>query len=323
VEAFASAAWTLVILALIFGLAVAQSLGSWSNLITLTAGGMGLLGLGSMIAWSRWNSTLNLFQQAEEGTPNLLALLLIVAATLNFALTGYTLQLYGFFFHVKQYSAFVSGLALAPIVLFNLFWFRWAARFSVERPTRTVVTVGLSAMAVAAAISGLMDSSTAYLWFVPAMALFGLGFLLASTAWTYFFFSVLPGDLAGVNAGINRAAMLVGGAISGAVLNAVLQFAGMAEFTRRLAELGLSEAQKAEALLALDAALQQGALSGEGLETPEILTRLLLLSVYREAFNIGVTATLLTVAGVCVAIGGLAWLWMRRSFRQSGEQPEA
>jgi MFS transporter, DHA2 family, multidrug resistance protein len=310
-EAVASAAWTMVFLAIVFGFAVAQSSGTWRNPLTLTAGGAGLAGFIVMTVWSRSSRTPELFQRAEHVPRSLLTILLLVTATLNFALTGYILQLYGFFFHVKQYGGLLSGVALAPTVLANLLWMRWAARFAVERPTQQVVSVGMVAVAAALALSGLMGPELPYLFFVPVMALFGLGFLLASTAWAFFFFNALPGDMACVNAGINRAAGLVGGAIAGAVLSVVLQAAGMAEFMRRLAELGLNEARQQQAVAALDAALQAGPLLGEEAESLQELGRLALLAIYRDAYNAGVTAALLTAAAVTVAVGLIAWAWMR------------
>ena len=252
------AAWTLVLLALVFGLAVAQSSGALLNPITLVAGGVSALGLLAIGYWTR-RSRRSVRTPREDWMPRpLLSLLLLVTAILSFALSGYALQLYQFFYTVQGYSVLVSGLALAPIMLGNLVVLPWAAKVAIEWPKHVVISLGLSTMGVAMLLTALARPGLPYLFLVPAMALFGIGFLLATTAWTYFFFSALPEDLPGVTAGINRAAGLVGGTLAGVVLSTVVQFSGMTDFQRRLDDIQLTLEQQEQALDTLNRALQLG-----------------------------------------------------------------
>lgn len=313
VEAITVAAWTMVLLALSFGLAVAQTSGTLINPITLASAAASGLGLAVIGYWRRGRPRRQ-GRQRRAWLPVLaLSLLLYVTATLTFALNGYVLQLYQFFHTVQQYSVFVSGLALAPIILVNAVVMRWAARFATERPKYLVIALGLLAMSAGMLLTALMRPGLPYLLHIPGMALFGAGFLLAATAWTYFFFSALPQDLIGVSAGINRAAGLVGGALAGVVLSTVLQLSGMADFERRLDELELPPAQQAQALDALEYALQLGHPIDETTQAPETIVKLALLAAYREAYSVGVGSAMVVGAALCLAAAVIVWLWLTRA----------
>lgn len=310
-EAIAAAAWAVVFLAFILGLAVARTSGTWRNPITIAAGTVGLLGLTAMILWSARPSSPTLLQR-ERHVPRLfLSLLLLVSATLSFALSGYVLQLYQFFFTVQQRPGLLSGFALAPIALGNLLTLRWASRFAVEQPRHVVIGSGLGMMGVAMLLSSLARPSLPYLLLVPVMTLFGLGFMVASATWTNFFFSSLPPDLTGVSAGIHRAAGLVGGALAGVILSAVVELTGKATFAQGMADLGLTPEQQALALKAVELALRNNLTMDDLIQAEAPLTALGLLSAYREAYGVAISTALLTGAAVCLGCGALAWLWLR------------
>lgn len=235
-----------------------------------------------------------------------LTLLLVVTAALNFALSGYVIQLYQYFFTVKQYSGLISGLAMAPIVVGNIFTLRWADRFAVERPRHVVVGSGLLAMGLAVLASALARPGTPYLFLVPMMVLFGPGFLVASASWTNYFFSVMPGDLTGMAVGINRAAGLIGGSLAGVVLSSVVEYRGLLDFSQRIAGLGLSEEQQDQALKTLELVLQSGLSADELAQLPEAIVVLGLLGAYREAFSTAIATALLVAGLVCVVCGVVA-----------------
>jgi MFS transporter, DHA2 family, multidrug resistance protein len=311
-EAIAAAAWTLVFLTFIFGMAVARTSGGLNNVITITAAVAGVLGLLVMVVWSRRPTQSGLFQRANELPRNFLSMMLLVSATLSFALSGYVIQLYQFFFNVQQYSGLIAGFALAPIVLGNLFFLRRAGKFAIGQPRHIVVGGGLAAMSVAVLLSSLARPNIPYVAMVPMLVLFGLGFLVASAAWAYFFFSVLPPDLAGTSSGINRAAGLVGGAMAGVVLSAIVQTTGMANFKQRLVDVGLDEAQKEQAYAELTRLLRSNTLGTEQLQQSNDLISLGLLSAYREAYSVAINSAMLAVAAICLIVSVIAWLWLRR-----------
>jgi hypothetical protein len=326
VEAIIAAAWALVFLAVMFGLTVARASGTWANPITIAAGGVGALGLLLMVAWTQHAARSGLFRGAEEVPRHFLSLLILISAALSFGLVGYVLQLYSFFFTVQQLSGIVAGLALAPIFAGNLFTLRWAARVTTAQPTHVSVAAGLAAMALAMLLTSLARPNTPYLLLLPPMMLFGLGFLIASASWAYFFFAALPADLIGLSSGINRASGLVGSALSGVLLATVVEVAGKADFALRLAELGLPAEQQDLAIQAIDAALRQGITADQVAQAPGALVALSLMSAYRESFSVGVTSALVLAAAVCLAVGVVAWLWLRGAARAAGapgraEQP--
>lgn len=312
IEAITAAAWALAFLGVAFGLVVARTSGTWRNPITLAAVGIGGLSLLLMAAWTQYATSSGLFRGASHVPRHFLSLLLLVSATLSFGLVGYVLQLYSFFFTAQQYSGIVAGVALAPIFAGNLFTLRWAARVTTEQPTYLAVGGGLTAMAAAMLLTSLARPNMPYLLLVPMMMLFGLGFLIASASWAYFFFTALPADLIGLSSGINRAAGLVGSALAGVLLSSVVEVAGVADFKLRLAELGLSDDQKALALEAVDTALRLGVGAYELAHAPASIVTLGLMAAYRESFSVGVTSALVVAAGVCLACGAVAWLWLRR-----------
>jgi MFS family permease len=308
-EAVIASAWTLVFLLIIFGLALAGARGTWLNPGTIAASGAGLLGMFILSLWPRLTLQWGGRTQSDPPPRHLLSLLLLVSATLSFALSGFTLRLYGFFATVQQLPPLLAGLALAPVLIGSAIALPWAARIAFRQPPRIVVCSSIVAMALAMGLSALARPATPYLWLVPPMMLFGLGFLLASTVWNNIFLSALPTDLVGVSSGISKAAGLTGGALAGVVLGAVAQLAGLDDFARRIGRLGLSEEQQSRALDALNAALQQGITGTE--DDPLVIVRLTLLSLYRESYSVGIAAALLMAAGLCLVTATIAWFWLR------------
>lgn len=316
-EAVVASSWTLVFLLVIFGIALAGARGTWRNPGTLAAGGAGLLGMLLLSFWPRFTLQWGGRTLSEPPPRHLLSLMLLVSATLSFALGGYVLRLYSFFTTAQQFPPLLAGVALAPILLVSAMALPWTARIAFRQQPHLTVCLSMTAMAVAIGLSSLARPGTPYLWLVPPMALFGLGFLLASTTWSNIFLSALPTDLVGVSSGISKAAGLTGGALAGVVLGAVVQVVGLSDFAARISKLGLSVEQQARALDALNEVLQQGVSGVDG--DPQVIVQLTLLSLYRDAFSAGVSAAFLALAGLCLAVTGLTWLWLRPLPGQRGQ----
>jgi MFS family permease len=318
-EAVVASAWTLVFLLIIFGIALAGARGTWRNPGTLAAGGAGLLGMLILSLWPRLTLQWGGRTEADPPPRHLLSLLLLVSATLSFALSSYTLRLYSFFTIVQQIPPLLAGLALAPILLGGVLTLPWAARVAYQQPPRVVVCLSIVALAVAMGLTALARPTTPYPWLIPAMLLFGLGFLLASTVWNNIFLSALPADLVGVSSGISKAAGLTGGALAGVVLGAVIQSVGLRDFATRIAALGLSDERQARALDALNQVLQNGVTGTE--DDPLLLAQLALLGIYRDAFSTGIAAALLVAAALCLFTAAIAWLWLRPAVSPSPAGP--
>ena len=311
VEALTAAAWAMVFLAAMFGLVIARLSGVWLNPVTIAAGVVTAVGLLLMIVWTRFAARRRLFRGANNEVPrHFLALLLLVSAALSFALVGYGQTLYSFFFTARQVPGFFAGVALAPIFVGNLFFMRWAARFSTTQPAYVSVAGGLAVMGVAMLLTTLARPSTPYLLLVPMMMLFGLGFLIASASWAYFFFAALPADLVGLSSGLNRAAGLIGSGLAGVLLPSVLALSGTADFKLRMAELSLTPQQQDLALQAVDLALRQGITADDLVRAPATFIGLGLMAAYRAAFGVGVASALVLAGAVCLAVALVTWLWL-------------
>jgi hypothetical protein len=187
---------------------------------------------------------------------------------------------------------------------------RWAVRFTLNQFHPVVIATGLIFIAFALLLTAMLSPIIPYIALAPIMGLFGIGFTLASTAWTYLFFSALPGDLIGVSAGINRAAGLVGAALSGTILSAVVQTVGSYDFQRRLADAGLSETQQDLAFRLLNEALRLG-YSNETTAIGLALEQIGLFEAYRQAYSVGIATAFLVAATVCLLSGIIVWLWFR------------
>jgi hypothetical protein len=144
------------------------------------------------------------------------------------------------------------------------------------------------------------------------MMLFGLGFLIASASWAYFFFAALPADLIGLSSGLNRAAGLIGSGLTGVLLPSILALSGTVDFKLRMGELSLTAEQQALALQVVDLALREGITADDLVRAPATIVGLGLMAAYREAFSVGVASALVLAAAVCIAVALVSWIWLRR-----------
>jgi MFS family permease len=308
-RAVAAAAWSLVLLVLAIGLIALRQ--TWPNPITLVAAvlsGLGAVALafagrGQLQAATRTHLT---WRQRER-----LSIMLLAAAVLSLALTGYLMQLYSFFTVVEGLGTVVGGLALAPIILACVPVARLVARLSVQGESRRLIAGGLALIGLALLLTSLLQPGIAYLLLVVPMGLFGIGFLLAQTAWNNAFLSTLPADLVGVTAGISKAAAQTGTLLGSAVMGTILLQYGTADFARRLGDVGLSSAQIAGATALVDVVLRAdlplGSAPGSG--TPSLDGPL--MGTYYASYTVGLATTLQWAALACLLTAVLVWFALR------------
>jgi predicted MFS family arabinose efflux permease len=307
-RAASAATWSLTFLPLTLGLIYARFTGAWHNPVSLTAlavSGLGMLTLG--LSW-RGRVRTGVTERLPWRRRHLLSVMLLTAATLTFGLTGYALQLYSFFSVVQDYGAVVAGLALLPLLGAMVLAAPRVARRALRADARRLIAGGLALMGFATILSALIRPGVPYWLLVGPMALFGLGFLVAQTAWTTAYMSAMPDAIVGASAGISKATAATGSALAGALLGTVVQRAGQADFQRRLEGLGLSAEQQAAAASALDAVLRADAALDVDVSTPPTIQELGLLAVYNEAYTVAVAIALLLAGGLCLLIAALAWV---------------
>ena len=300
-------AWALVLLPLTLGVAAGRLAGTWTNPVSLTALALMLLGLAGLALSWRGRMRRRLVAGLGHRRRHLLSVMLLAQALLCFGLTGFALQLYGFFSAVQRYGYIIAGIALAPLLAGAVLAARPATRWALRRDARHLIAGGLAVMGGSLLATALLRPAMPYWPLVIPLVLFGVGYLVAQTAWLTVFMTAMPDAVVGASAGICKATGATGAALGGGVLGTVLLLSGQADFARRLADQGLSAAQIAAARGALDAVLLADAASDRSLPPPTI-GQTGLLAAYDASYTVGV-ATALVVAGVLVLlVAGMVWL---------------
>jgi DHA2 family multidrug resistance protein-like MFS transporter len=239
----------------------------------------------------------------------LLSVMLLTAACLSFGLTGYVVQLYGFFTAVQSYGPLRAGLSLVPVLLGVVLTAGWATRSAPQLEARRVIGGGLAAMAVGMAATSLVRTNTPYWWFVPPMILFGSGFLAAQTSWTAAFMSAMPDAVVGASAGVTKATMATGAALAGIVLSTVVLIVGEADLIQRVTAQDLSPRQLAAAVVALHAALSVDA--ALHITLPAELDPAF-VAAYLDSYTVGFSAAMVAGAALCLGAAALAWFVLPR-----------
>ena len=131
-QATTAVAWSLTLLPLTLGAIFARVNGTWANPITGVALVLSLIGLVSLIFVWRGRVRTSMIHGLGQRQRYLLTVMLLTAASLAFAVTGYLVQLYGFFTVVQNYGLVLGGLALAPMLLGVVLTAGWATRTAAQ-----------------------------------------------------------------------------------------------------------------------------------------------------------------------------------------------
>ncbi len=309
-QATTAIAWSLTLLPLTLGAIVARVNGTWANPITSVALVLSLIGLLALVFVWRGRVRTSMIRGLGHRERYLLTVMLLTAAALAFAVTGYLVQLYGFFTVVQDYGLVMGGVALVPMLLGAVFTAGWANRTAARLEPRRLIAGGLCVMALSMAATSLVRSDSSYWWFVPPIVLFGCGYLAAQTAWTIAFMSAMPDAVVGASAGVTKATIATGAALAGVVLSTVVVIAGQADLIQRLSAQQLSPRQILDVMVALNAALSADAASN--ITVPTALEPAA-MAAYLESYTVGFGAAMLTGAALCLGAAALAWFVLPRS----------
>jgi EmrB/QacA subfamily drug resistance transporter len=287
------ALWAVVALSgLVFGVIEAPQVG-WTSWITVTALGVGVLGLVGFVVHQLRSRTpsldVRLFRNRGLASGSILVSLQFFASLGLFVLAPQYLQVVRDYSPLQAAAALLvipvgvgAGTALAPPLL---------ARIGAKVPA----AAGLAAMAVGFAVLavalGEADATGALVrWWLPALGLlvFGFGFGLAITPGTVLIIDGLPEDRRSVASAVNDITREVGGVLGIAVLSSVLISVYRDDITSALALLP-PQAQEP----ALDGAVAALAVAA-GLGPDGAA----LVEAARAAFAAGLAAALWVGAGV-------------------------
>jgi len=308
-QAMTAVAWSLTLLPLTLGAIFARVDGTWVNPITAVCMALSLVGLIALVFVWRGRVRTSMTSGLGDRQRYLLTVMLLTAACLSFGVTGYVVQLYGFFTSVQDYGAVLAGIGLVPVLLGAVLTAIWATRSATQVEGRRVIGGGLGIMALSMVATSLVRTDTVYWWLVPPMILFGCGFLAAQTAWTAAFMSAMPDAVVGASAGVTKATMATGAALAGVVLSTVVLLVGQADLIQRSTTQELSPRELAAAVVALNVALSADAALTVSLP-PEVDPAL--LAAYFESYTVGFSAAMLTGAALCLGAAALAWFVLPR-----------
>lgn len=236
------ALWAVIALTgLVYGVIEAPQLG-WTDRVTLSALGIGVLGLTGFVVHelrSRAPSLdVRLFRNRGLATGSLLVSLQFFASLGLFVLAPQYLQV------VRDYSPLQAAAALLFIPVGVGAGTALAPRLLKEVGAKVPGAAGLAAMAVGFAVLasalGDVDATGAVpRWWLPALGLlaFGFGFGLAITPGTVLILDGLPEDRRSVASAVNDITREVGGVLGIAVLSSILISVYRDDITSALAAL--------------------------------------------------------------------------------------
>ncbi|GAB3450046.1 MFS transporter [Streptomonospora sediminis] len=221
-------------------------------------------------------------------------MLVFAMASSLFALTQY-LQL------VEGLSPILAGLALVPGLVLSVAASFAAVSLSRRLSTAAVVAAGLALVAAGFVLMALLPGGGAGLMAV-AFALLGTGIGLAETLTNGTVLTAAPPQQAGAASAVSETAYELGGALGVALLGSLLT----AVYRIRLGDVaGVGDRAMAAASETLGGA---SAVADGGL-SPE--TAAVLMAAARDAFTDGVQVTSALAAGVTLAAGVVAWVFLR------------
>lgn len=222
-------------------------------------------------------------------------MLVFAMASSLFALTQY-LQL------VEGLSPIRAGLALVPGLVLSVAASFAAVSLSRRLSTAAVVAAGLALVAAGFVLMALLPGGGGAGLMAAAFALLGTGIGLAETLTNGTVLTAAPPQQAGAASAVSETAYELGGALGVALLGSLLT----AVYRIRLGDVaGVGDRAMAAASETLGGA---SAVADGGL-SPD--TAAALMAAARDAFTDGVQVTSALAAGVTLAAGVVAWVFLR------------
>lgn len=311
-DALSLALWSVGMLALVYGLMAFA--GGWGADYELAV----VLGVLSLL----WATGRLARRRAHLHVPELpyrvLGLTLFTGAVLALAQSGSLLQLSNFLKGVQGYGDLASGVAIAPYALTTLvaslaIGAIMARRYrgtAVELPVfRRPIAGGLALVTVSLLVLWTLETDTDYLLIGLALAILGTGASIANVPRTDLLFRSVRKDRAGVAAGLNGSAFLLGGALGNVAVTAMIAVSGATAWQTQLVDAGMTPDEAA--------AVYQGAQRAVFLATAHPYNEPSYLDVASQvpgwdvAFTAGFTDSMLVLAAVTAVAAVVAALGLR------------
>ena len=249
-DALTLALWSVGMLALVYGLMAFA--GGWGAdfRVVMLLGAISLMWAVGRI--SRGRSHLHV----PELPYRVLGLTLFTGAVLALAQSGSLLPLSNFLKGVQDYGDLASGIAILPFALATLVvsmgtGVAMARRYRGEAIElgvfRRPIAGGLALVTVALLLFATLQVDTDYLVIGLALAFLGAGASLANVPRTDLLFRSVRRERAGVAAGLNGSAFLLGGALGNVAVTALIATSSADTWQAQLVAAGMSPEQAATA----------------------------------------------------------------------------
>ena len=246
---------------------------------------------------------MRLFRSRDFAGANILTLFLYSA--LSGMLFFFTLNL----IQIQGYSATAAGAALLPFIALMFTLSRWSGGLIDRFGARLPLTIGPT-IAAAGFILFAVPSVSGNYWtsFFPAVMVLGLGMAISVAPLTTTVMSSVGEEQAGVASGINNAVSRTAGLLAIAVFGVVMLHAFSQRLGNRMNEIQVDEQLKHS--------IYEQRVKLAALEVPantDAATREQIKGVVADSFVFGFRVILLTAAGLALASGASAWLFIRKS----------
>ncbi len=278
--------------ALLFGIIEGPERG-WTDVLTVAAFVIAAVGLAAFVTWERRADfpMLDLRFFARSGFS-------VGTATITltfFAMFGMWFLMTQYLQLVRGYTPLEAGVRVLPMLAFMVPAASLSARWAARVGNRTVISTGLSLVAVALVILASLDEHTSYWVLAGGLAMLGAGMGNVAAPATGAVMTSLPVAKAGVGSAVNDTSREVGGALGIAVLGSIAASAYRADVEGAVA--GLSSESASIATRSLGGALAEATrIGGEAGASLADAARAAYTDAMGTALFVAAAATVVTIA---------------------------
>lgn len=308
--------WTLLVLAVIYGIAVLPVASDFWMAVVGAALLVGLTGL--ILVFGRNLRRPQDALRIRSFHARDLTALIVTGAVIQFLLVGFALRTLNYFQVVRTMPAIVAAIGLAPVLLGLLIALYLFLREMQQYQARAVIAGGLAVMAVAIGWMAFLANTAPYLLITLPLVLFGIGYLVASTVWTSAFLRTAVARHFGVNAAISSATSQIGGAVGSALTGNLLARLGLELYVQRLTEADVNVVQALESLIAFKTLLLS---DPADIAAVTDYLRFDLVAGYMEAYVSAYSQVLWLMVVLSLVTAVIIRMGLRRSLKATVIQP--
>jgi DHA2 family methylenomycin A resistance protein-like MFS transporter len=297
---------------LIFAGILAGGLG-WTHPVVLTGfatgGGLllALIWLQDVSTAKRWQFKLYFERQ--------LSIAIFAGVILNIGLCAITLQVFNFLYKVQEHTIVSSGLAVLSILAGAFLLSALTTRLTNRLKVREALAAGLLVVAIPAIGLYFLEPDLSPWVIALFLIVLGFGFILGNSPRLMLLTSSVPLDLVATVQAIGSATSQLGGALAYSFMLTLLEGFGRQAYTILLSTIGLSSEEITNRIMSLANASEEISL----VFPPKTQTEILHKADYflKKAYLMGLSQTMLVLAGVCVFSAMVVYVGLRNQKKGS------